>query len=161
MKDGYIPVVRPIQKETYTVHCPICGREKWFSAYGKDVVQTKNIGADFVEYVTHRVDDVVCESCGREYYIDFGRETYTVYNPPKRKNSYQKCLTKFESHLHYNFELVASQVYEDEAEIFTVHCEREDYNFLIWDPFKDGLYKSPEKILELAKAHADRELYPK
>ena len=160
MKKENVPIVEPIGKDEHSVYCPFCGSEHWFPEKGGKIEEITRERDGFVQRIKHRRDDVVCEDCGNEYIIDFGEESYTIYNPPKIINSNQELLSKFESKWHYNFEIIISDLQPKiKDKIYKVECENDGYSFLLSSPLR-GAYKDPLEILKLGETYADTEVYP-
>lgn len=160
MKEEHGPIVNVIDKEVYYVHCPYCGHIRCFGTNRRQGKKTEHSGEGFTRTIEHATEDVVCDSCGNKFTIDYGENSYTIYDPPMRKNGFQSVLAKFESELEYNFEIVFSDLPDFGGDTYTVESENDEYSFLLLFPFREDLYKKPYEIITLAKAHADREVYP-
>ena len=160
MKEEHGPIVNVIGKESYYVHCPFCGREYCFGTNKRHGKVSVHSGNGFTRTIEHATENVVCDDCGNEYTIDFGEDIYTIYNTLVPRGSIRKVFAKFESALEYNFEIIVTDWPEFGGDNYTVESENEDYSFLLMSPFVDDLYKKPYEIIKLAKAHADREVYP-
>ncbi len=160
MKEEHGPIVNVIGKEIYYVHCPFCGHEYCFGTNRRQGKVSRHSGNGFTQTVEHATEDVVCEDCGNEYTIDFGENRYTIFNPPRPRDSIRKVFAKFESALDYNFEIVVTDWPEFGGETYTVESEKDEYSFLVLMPFVNDLYKKPYEIIQIAKAHADTEVYP-
>lgn len=154
-----VPVVKPIEKGTYYVYCPYCGCKHTFYADKKVIEEAVYKEDGYTRIVQEMKAKSLCNNCGTKFIVDFGKSTYTVYDMPIRKN-YQKYWTEFESDWYYDFKII---VYEpNELHLaYMVECEKDEFSYLLMDPYMDNIYMKPKQILELGMAHADTALYPK
>ncbi len=161
MERENVPVVNPMGKDDHLACCPYCGWKNRFLVDGGKARKITRERDGFIQHIVHRKDNRKCEWCGKEFVIDFGEDTYTIYNPPKKENSYQRCLAKYESLWRYNFKIVFTNFgSDDQDETCYVENENIDYGYILTDPYANDFYKDPLNVIKLGEAYADHEVYP-
>ncbi len=160
MCDKSVPVVKPIEKGLFYVHCPFCKYSHSFSNTEKKIVEELTHGEDFTRTTQFITEEVTCRGCGEDYIIDFGKSEYTIYDPPRRKWEYERILAEFRSDWYYNFVIFLRKLHKDRDEYCCVECEFENISFLLLAPFEFDFWRDPQQVLDLAKAKWESANFP-
>ena len=149
MEKKTIPVVKPASKGIDYVYCPSCNNKHCFSTTKKQIDKGVIEKRGYIETVQNMKEEVICEKCGEEYLIDFGRSTYKVYDPPRTISLHEQMYSEYHSDWDYDFEIIIKNIPWLER-WYKVYCEYEKTSFTLME---SELSNNPQKIIALAKEH--------
>ena len=149
MEKKTIPVVKLAKKGIDYVYCPLCHNKHCFGSTKKQIEEGVCEGKDYIETVQSMREEVLCEKCGEEYLIDFGKSTYRVYDPPRTISLHEEMYSEYHSDWNYDFEIIIKDIpWLDKW--YKVYCEYGKTCFILMD---SELSNNPQKIISLAKEH--------
>ncbi|MBR6034113.1 MAG: hypothetical protein IKP28_05220 [Clostridia bacterium] len=142
------------RKGQICVYCPFCKCRHVLDRANNIIAEKVIQREDYTRTTETMLENVTCSECGRKYIVDFGRSEYTIYDPARYRNGYERLLAEFHSDWYYDFDVIATRIPES-GWWYHVEWQYEHFGFTIHPFFCDSYWKDPQQVLAKAKEKYD------